>query len=72
VNALHDLLPDLRADGTSRQKVFGACNEQFAIRQYFSPKRHLLRALLYRKQLAARFAARRKFADMTQNPSFAF
>jgi putative transposase len=42
------------------------------IRQHFALKRHLLRASLYRKQLAARFVAWCEFADVTQNPSFAF
>jgi putative transposase len=37
------------------------------IRQHFAPKRHLLRALLYRKQLAARFVAWREFAELAQN-----
>src|SRR5471032_1126964 len=31
-------------------------------------KRHLLRASLYRKQLAARFVAWREFAELAQNP----
>jgi putative transposase len=42
------------------------------IRQDFAFKRHLLRASLYRKQLAARFVAWRDFTECTQNPSFAF
>jgi len=42
------------------------------IRQHFALKRHLLRASLYRKQLAARFVAWRKFTELAQNPSFAF
>jgi hypothetical protein len=37
------------------------------IRQHFALKRHLLRALLYRKQLAARFVAWREFAELAQN-----
>jgi putative transposase len=37
----------------------------------FALKRHLLRASLYRKQLAARFAEWHHFTDPTQNP-FAF
>ena len=42
------------------------------IRQHFALKRHLLRASLYRKQLAARFVARREFAELAQSPSTAF
>ncbi|MFM0632176.1 IS6 family transposase [Paraburkholderia xenovorans] len=38
------------------------------IRQHFALKRHLLRASLYRKQLAARFAAWRRFTETTQVP----
>src|SRR6201988_1818130 len=39
------------------------------IRQHFALKRHLLRASLYRKHLAARFAAWQRFAEITQDPS---
>ncbi|WP_310134755.1 DDE-type integrase/transposase/recombinase [Paraburkholderia terricola] len=39
------------------------------IRQHFALKRHLLRASLYRKQLAARFAAWHRFTEATQVPS---
>jgi putative transposase len=39
------------------------------IRQHFALKRHLLRASLYRKQLAARFADWREFTQLAQNPS---
>jgi putative transposase len=42
------------------------------IRQHFALKRHLLRASLYRKQLAARFVAWHEFAELAQNPSTAF
>jgi putative transposase len=42
------------------------------IRQHFALKRHLLRASLYRKHLAARFAAWREFINVTQTPSNAF
>ena len=42
------------------------------IRQHFAVKRHLLRASLYRKHLAARFVAWREFTNVTQNPSNAF
>ncbi|AKM33527.1 transposase (plasmid) [Pandoraea faecigallinarum] len=42
------------------------------IRQHFALKRHLLRARLYRKQLAVCFAAWREFTNVTQNPSHAF
>ncbi|WP_459572981.1 IS6 family transposase [Cupriavidus sp. 8B] len=41
------------------------------IRQHFALKRHLLRASLYRKHLAARFAAWYEFTDVAQNPSTA-
>ncbi|ASL48751.1 hypothetical protein bAD24_p00210 (plasmid) [Burkholderia sp. AD24] len=42
------------------------------IRQHFALKRHLLRASLYRKQLAARFFAWREITELAQNPSPAF
>ncbi|MFM0557990.1 IS6 family transposase [Paraburkholderia sediminicola] len=42
------------------------------IRQYFGLKRHLLRASLYRKQLAARFVAWREFTGLVQDPSTGF
>jgi len=42
------------------------------IRQHFALKRHLLRASLYRKQLAARFVTWREFTDVTQDSSYAF
>jgi putative transposase len=42
------------------------------IRQYFALKRHLLRASLFRKQLAARFVAWREITEVTRNPSYAF
>lgn len=42
------------------------------IRQHFALKRHLLRAALYRKHLAARFASWREFTNVTQTPLNAF
>ena len=42
------------------------------IRQHFALKRHLLRASLYRKQLAVQFEAWRLFTGSAQNPSAAF
>jgi putative transposase len=39
------------------------------IRQHFALKRHLLRASLHRKQLAARFDAWHRFTELTQNRS---
>jgi putative transposase len=42
------------------------------IRQHFALKRHLLRASLYCKQLAARFVAWCEFTEVTRNPSCAF
>ena len=39
------------------------------IRQHFALRRHLLRASLYRKQLAARFAVWHRFTEITQDPS---
>ncbi|CAE6838631.1 hypothetical protein R69749_06934 [Paraburkholderia domus] len=39
------------------------------IRQHIALKRHLLRASLYRKQLAERFDAWQCFTEYTQNPS---
>jgi len=41
------------------------------IRQHFALKRHLLRASLYRKHLATRFAAWHEFTEAAQNPSTA-
>jgi putative transposase len=40
-----------------------------AIRRHFALKRHLLRASLYRKHLAARFSEWRRFTETTENPS---
>jgi len=45
---------------------------QGMIRQHFALKRHLLRASLYRKQLAARFDAWLFFTGVTQDPSAVF
>jgi putative transposase len=42
------------------------------IRQHFALKRHLLRASLYRKDLASRFVAWREFAEFDPNPPTAF
>ncbi|SAL82138.1 IS element transposase [Caballeronia choica] len=42
------------------------------IRQHFALKRHLLRASLHRKQLAARFAGCCEFTEVTQAPSNGF
>ncbi|WP_175907948.1 IS6 family transposase [Burkholderia seminalis] len=42
------------------------------IRQHFAIRRHLLRASLYRKQLAARFVAWCELTEGTQNPSCPF
>ncbi|MFM0092417.1 IS6 family transposase, partial [Paraburkholderia sediminicola] len=39
------------------------------IRQHFALKRHLLRASLYRRQLAARLVAWREFTQLAQNPT---
>jgi putative transposase len=39
------------------------------IRQQFALKRHLIRASLYRKQLATRVAAWHRFTEATQDPS---
>jgi putative transposase len=50
-----------------RTRKFLSCSGPF--RQYFALKRRLLRASLYRKQLAARFIAWR---ESTQNPPIAF
>jgi putative transposase len=41
------------------------------IRLHFALRRHLLRASLHRKQVVARFAAWREFAEVTQNPPIA-
>jgi putative transposase len=41
------------------------------IRQHFAPKRHLLRASLYRKQPAQRFDAWHRFTELAQNPAAA-
>jgi putative transposase len=40
--------------------------------QHFALKRHLLRASLYRKDLAARFVAWREFTNVAQTPSTGF
>ena len=42
------------------------------IRQHFGLNRPLLRAKLYRKQLAVRFAQWREFTNVSQTPSHAF
>ncbi|MGF6955224.1 transposase-like protein [Paraburkholderia youngii] len=42
------------------------------IRQHFAMKRHLLRASLCRKHLAARFVAWREITNVTQTPSTGF
>ncbi|WP_084664397.1 IS6 family transposase [Pandoraea faecigallinarum] len=42
------------------------------IRQHFALKRHLLRARLYRKQLAVHFAQWREFTHVAQTPSHTF
>jgi putative transposase len=42
------------------------------IRQHFALERHLLRASLFRKQLAAQFVAWREITEVTRNPSPAF
>ncbi|MGF6440956.1 IS6 family transposase [Paraburkholderia youngii] len=42
------------------------------IRQHFALKRHVRRASLYRKHLAARFVAWREFTNVTQTPSNVF
>ncbi|MBB5421094.1 putative transposase [Paraburkholderia atlantica] len=39
------------------------------IRQHFALKRHLLRASVYREQLAARFTGWHRFTGPTQDPS---
>jgi putative transposase len=53
-----------------RAQEFLSCSGP--IRQHFALKRHLLRASLYRKQLAARFADWREFTQLAQNPSTGF
>jgi putative transposase len=42
------------------------------IRQHFALNRHVIRASLYRKLLAARFVAWREFTELAQNPSTSF
>ncbi|MGF6962536.1 hypothetical protein QFZ97_008492 [Paraburkholderia youngii] len=42
------------------------------IRQHFALKRHLLRASLYGKHLAARFTTWHEFTEVTQNPFAVF
>jgi len=39
------------------------------IRANFELKRHLLRAVVYRKRLEARFVPSREFTELTQNPA---
>ncbi|CAG9248819.1 hypothetical protein PUN4_1340004 [Paraburkholderia unamae] len=58
------------ASTAKRTQKFLSCFEQ--IRQHFAPKRHLLRASLYRRQLAARFVAWSEFTELAQNPSTSF
>jgi len=53
-----------------RTQTFLSCFGQ--IRQHFALKRHLLRASLYRQQLAARFVAWCDITELAQNPSYAF
>ncbi|MDH6153432.1 MULTISPECIES: IS6 family transposase [Paraburkholderia] len=55
---------------SERTQVFLSCFGP--IRQHFALKRHLLRASLYCKQLAARFVAWREFTETAQNPSAVF
>ncbi|MXN76921.1 IS6 family transposase [Burkholderia sp. 4701] len=43
-----------------------------AIRQHFALRRYLLRATVYRRQLAVRFESWRTFTGIAQNPSAAF
>ncbi len=52
-----------------RTQAFLACFGP--IRQHFALKRHLLRASLYRKQLAARFETWCHFTSITEDPSSA-
>ncbi|WP_323123328.1 IS6 family transposase [Burkholderia alba] len=52
-----------------RTQVFLSCVGP--IRQHFALKRHVLRASLYRKQLATQFETWQLFTGMTQDPSFA-
>jgi putative transposase len=52
-----------------RTRVFLSCFGP--IRQHFALKRHLLRASLYRKQLAARFETWRLYTDVAQGTSIA-
>jgi hypothetical protein len=51
-------------DPKRTQKFFSCCG---LIRQHFALKWHLLRASLFRKQLAAWFVAWREFAEFAQN-----
>ena len=53
-----------------RTQKFLSCFEQ--IRQHFALKRHVLRAALYRKQLAARFVAWREFTELVHYPLTTF
>ncbi|AKM33229.1 transposase (plasmid) [Pandoraea faecigallinarum] len=54
----------------ARTRVFLSCFGP--IRQHLALKRHLLRATLFRKQLAVRFAQWWEFIHVTQNPSNVF
>ncbi|WP_029047019.1 IS6 family transposase [Cupriavidus sp. amp6] len=62
-----------RMRGFRERKRTQAFLSSFApIRQHFALKWNLLRASLYRKHLAARFAAWHEFTKVAQNPSTAF
>ncbi|UIF88379.1 IS6 family transposase (plasmid) [Cupriavidus necator] len=54
-----------------RQRAQAFLSSFGPIRQHFALKRHLLRASLYRKHLAARFTAWREFTEVAQDPSMA-
>ncbi len=53
-----------------RTQQFLSCSGP--IPQHFALKRHLLRASLYRKQLAAQFVAWRELAALAQDPYMPF
>jgi hypothetical protein len=62
----NDALQIRAALAPQRRACFGP------IRQHFALKRYLVRASLYRKQLAARFVAWCEITDATRNPACAF
>lgn len=60
------------AERLSTKRTQAFLSSFYPIRKHFALKRHLLRPPLYRKHLAAQFAAWRDFTNVAQTPSNAF